>query len=82
MREFSAGDGTQWTAAVHEASGPDYKGRFSFVLSDETGGEYALVDVRWNNARTAQKTLDTMSETELRRRLRSATGRGMSDTRS
>ncbi len=76
MRKFSDSDGAQWTAAVHETPGPDYKGRFYLVLADTAGSECALLDVRWNNERTARRTLDTMSETELRRRLRSATGRG------
>jgi uncharacterized lipoprotein YmbA len=36
----------------------------------------ALLDVRWNAERTALRTLTTMSEVELRRRLASAKGRG------
>jgi hypothetical protein len=76
MRDFLAGDGSAWTADVRESTGPDYKGRFYLVVTDSEGVEAALVDVRWNNERTAKRTIDTMSETELRRRLRSALGRG------
>ena len=77
MREFADGAGARWIATVQERPGPDYKGRYFFYLEPQDGGEgVALVDVRWNSERTAQRTLETMSEVELRRRLRSALGRG------
>lgn len=77
MREFTDQDGRSWTATVRETPGPDYKGRFYFVMApqDDPSGEVALRDVRWNTERTAQRTLETMSVVELRRRLRSAAGR-------
>ena len=79
MREFTDGDGARWVATVRERSGPDYKGRFYFYVEPGDGGEgVALTDVRWNSERTARRTLETMSEVELRRRLRSAVGRGVS----
>jgi hypothetical protein len=77
MREFTDGAGARWVAAVRERPGPDYKGRYYFFAEPQDGGEgVPLVDVRWNSERTAQRTLETMSEVELRRRLRSALGRG------
>jgi hypothetical protein len=77
MREFTDGAGERWTATVRERPGPDYKGRYYFFLAPASGDDgVALVDVRWNSERTAQRTLETMSEVELRRRLRSALGRG------
>ena len=77
MREFTDGEGAGWVATVRERQGPDYKGRYYFFLEPRSGGEgVALLDVRWNSERTAQRTLDTMSQVELRRRLRSAVGRG------
>jgi len=76
MREFSDGQGAAWSATVRERVGPDYKGRYYFWVEPKGGGEgVALLDVRWNSARTAERTLKTMSEVELRRRLRSALGR-------
>jgi hypothetical protein len=45
------------------------------MLPEAGGGDVALVDVRWNSERTAERTLATMSVVELRRRLRSAQGR-------
>ena len=59
----------------------DYKGRHFLVLqpvdSDANGGpaELELREVRWNSERTAARTIATMSEVELRRRLRQARGR-------
>lgn len=68
-------------ASVVSASGVDYKGRHYFVLRPKKGGdEVGLVDVRWNSGRTAERTLATMSEVELRRRLRSALGRQAAPT--
>jgi len=79
MREFTDPEGHTWTAFVQEEPGTDYKGRFYLVMksgSAAEGGWFALKDVRWNTARTAQRTLETMSGVELRRRLRAALGRG------
>ena len=77
MRSFRDDAGSTWVATVRERPGRDYKGRYYFFLEPRGGGEgVALVDVRWNSERTAQRTLGTMSEVELRRRLRSARGRG------
>lgn len=79
MREFEDGEGGRWTARVAERSGVDYKGRFHLVFVREGDGEQAeLTDVRWNTARTADRTLQTMSGVELRRRLHSARGRSRS----
>lgn len=76
MREFTNEAGEAWTASVRERSGPDYKGRYFLWLEPKAGGEgVALLDVRWNGETTARRTLGTLSEVELRRRLRSARGR-------
>lgn len=78
MRQFTDGEGRTWTALAREEPGTDYKGRFYLVLrpADEPEQEYPLEDIRWNNERTARRTMETMSEVELRRRLRTAVGRG------
>lgn len=78
MREFEDREGRSWVATVRERPGPDYKGQFYFYVRPEEGAEedgVALLDVRWNSRRTAERTLDTMSGVELRRRLRQALGR-------
>lgn len=76
MREFDDPEGRRWIASVEERKGPDYKGAFHLVMRPADGGDPVdLEDVRWNSARTARRTLDTMSLVELRRRLRAAAGR-------
>jgi hypothetical protein len=78
MREFTDTQGRTWVASAVEEEGTDYKGRFYLVLSSKDTGEVAeLRDVRWNRGRSARRTLETMSVVELRRRLRSAVGRGV-----
>ena len=77
LRDFTDSTGGTWTASVREDAGPDYKGRYNLVMvpTGDPASEVTLDDVRWNSERTARRTLETMSEVELRRRLRSALGR-------
>lgn len=78
MREFEDEAGRVWVAAAERRPGPDFKGRYRFVVRPREGGEDVRVmldDVRWNSEKTAVRTLETMSDVELRRRLRSARGR-------
>ena len=75
MRQFQNDDGKTWTAAYAQEDGEDYKGRVWLVFKDDADGEFPLTDVRWNSVETAERTLNTMSGVELRRRLRSALGR-------
>jgi hypothetical protein len=77
MRQFTDGNGRSWVATVEEHPGPDYKGRYVFAMERQDGdpSPVFLSDVRWNSERTARRTLETMSQAELRRRLRSASGR-------
>lgn len=77
MRKFEDGAGRAWTARVQEREGLDYKGRFHLVFEAGDGETAELVDVRWNSLRTAERTLLTMSQVELRRRLASARGRSV-----
>jgi hypothetical protein len=79
LRDFTDAEGRAWRASVREEPGADYKGRLYLVLSPLDGGEdasFRLEDIRWNSERSARRSLETMSEVELRRRLRSALGRG------
>ena len=62
--------------------GRDYQGRYFFVVRPEESSEgvegdpgFALPEIRWNSENAARRTLETMSEVELRRRLRTALGR-------
>ena len=77
MREFNDADGRDWVASAVEEDGTDYKGRFYLVMSPADSDDVVeLTDVRWNSERSARRTIASMSVVELRRRLRSATGRG------
>ncbi len=78
MREFRDVDGEPWVASIRERDGDDYKGRYCFFFypgnrPEEEG--VPLVDVRWNSPQTAKRTLTTMSEVELQKRLKVAQGR-------
>ena len=76
MRTFQDETGRDWIATVARREGEDYKGAFHLVMTPSDGGSpVGLADVQWNNERTAERTLTTMSLVELRRRLRSARGR-------
>lgn len=78
MRTFQDSQGRTWTATVRERPGQDYKGRYHLFLTREESEEddgLALLDIRWNTEATARRTLETMSEVELRRRLRQGLGR-------
>lgn len=79
VREFEDETEARWIAGVEERAGIDYQGRYHFVAwrADGTGERVALGDVRWNSEPTARRTLETMSDVELRRRLRSAVGRSV-----
>lgn len=78
MREFSDADGRAWVASAVEEEGTDYKGRYHLVMSPADSDDVVeLRDVRWNSERSAQRTIASMSVVELRRRLRSAAGRGV-----
>jgi len=76
MREFADADGRSWSATAATEETPDYKGRYHLVMEAEDGQRVELTDIRWNSERSAVRTIDSMSVVELRRRLRSATGRG------
>ncbi len=78
MRQFTDEQGVGWVASVAAEQGGDYKGRYYLVLrrpGADDEAPVALEDVRWNSWRTAERTMNTMSSAELRRRLRSARGR-------
>ncbi len=69
MRKFQDEHGRTWVASVRARPGEDYKGRYGLVMAPEGASreeEVELVDVRWNSVKTADRTLQTMSEVELR----------------
>lgn len=73
MKKFSDENGQLWTATAAEESTPRHHGRWFLVFHPEQdpSRHYALPEVRWQTADTAARTLRTMSDFELRRRLKS-----------
>lgn len=74
MKRFKDEQGTEWTASVIEEDTPRHHGRFILVLRPAAGEgpDLILPEVRWQSAHSAERTLNTMGEFELRRRLRIA----------
>ena len=62
-------------AMDRENPGPGDSAGRSAGVEGEAPARLPVQDVRWNSAKTAERTLATASDVELRRRLRSALGR-------
>jgi hypothetical protein len=77
MKRFTAEDGREWVATALEEDTPRHHGRWYLALhpADDTELELAVPEVRWKNRHTAERTLATMSDFELQRRLRIAARR-------
>ena len=74
MKTFKDDEGKEWVATAAEEATPRHHGTWYMVFrgpaADNT--EYPVPEVRWQTAATAARTLRTMSDFELRRRLKSA----------
>jgi len=72
MRTFTDDHGDPWVADAREESTPRHHGRWYLVFrpADRPGRELPMPEVRWQTRETAERTVRTMSEVELRRRLR------------
>lgn len=71
MRTFLDAAGRAWVASAREEATPRHHGRWHLVFHPEgdVADLHAMPEVRWQTAATAERTLLTMSEFELRRRL-------------
>jgi len=71
MRTFVDGEGASWLASVREENTPRHHGRWYLVMHPADAPEelMAMPEVRWQTRPSAERTLKTMSEFELRRRL-------------
>ena len=74
MKHFTDEKGAEWVATALEEDTPRHHGRWYLVLhpADGSGPELMLPEVRWQSRHSAERTLATMSDFELRRRLRMA----------
>ena len=72
MKTFSDENGREWVATAREEDTPRHHGRWYMVLHPAGAEDEALAvpEIRWKNRHTAERTLSTMSDFELRRRLR------------
>lgn len=77
MRSFTDDAGREWIATAYEEDTPRHHGRWFLVFHpvDSPDRDLAMPEVRWQTRQTAERTIGTMSEIELRRRLRTVRGR-------
>ncbi|HUF12835.1 MAG TPA: hypothetical protein VMN78_07045 [Longimicrobiales bacterium] len=77
MRNFRDDRGRAWTASAREEDTPRHHGRWVLVFhpADDLAALIPLPEVRWQTAQSAERTLRTMAEFELVRRLLSARAR-------
>ena len=82
MRNFQDEQGREWTATAREESTPRHHGRWylAFHPAADPATLIPLPEVRWQTAQSARRTLGTMSEFELLRRLVTARNRTGVDT--
>lgn len=69
MVTFQDASGQRWVAGEEDT--PRHHGRWYMILHPESDPQnvLALPEVRWQTRATAERTLETMSVFELRRRL-------------
>ena len=77
MRTFKNEDGQNWIAEAAPEATVRHHGAWYLVFrrASAAGHTLEVPEVRWQTAATAERTLRTMGEFELRRRLHSAIAR-------
>jgi hypothetical protein len=72
MKSFRDDTGATWTATVRKEVTPRHHGKWYLVFaSGDASTTLPMGEVRWQTRASAERTLRTMSEAELRRRLAS-----------
>lgn len=71
MKEFADETGSRWVASAREEQTPRHHGRWFLVFhpAHDDSAPLSMPEVRWQTRATAARTLQTMSDFELRRRL-------------
>jgi hypothetical protein len=71
MKSFQDETGNPWVASAREEQTPRHHGRWYLVIHPAGQPERLrpMAEVRWQSRASAQRTLATMSDFELRRRL-------------
>jgi hypothetical protein len=77
MRRVVDESGREWIVTAREEETPRHHGRWymTFVQADDEAAECPYPDVRWQTYETGERTIQTMSDFELKRRLTSAVSR-------
>ena len=77
MRNFLDDQGREWTATAREESTPRHHGRWylAFHPAADAAALLPLPEIRWQTEQSAARTLRTMSEFALLRRLLAARNR-------
>jgi hypothetical protein len=81
MKQFTDESGAAWIASAREEHTPRHHQRWYLVfhpVADESA-LLAMPEVRWQTRATAERTLRTMSEFELRRRLHTVRERALQE---
>jgi len=85
MRNFPDDQGREWTATAREEMTPRHHGRWylAFHPAADPAALIPLPEIRWQTRQSAERTIRTMSEFELLRRLLAARARtGVQSTAS
>ena len=81
MRQFTDEAGATWVVTVREERTPRHHQRW-YLVFHEAAAEATLLpmpEVRWQTRATAERTIRTMSEFELRRRLHTVRERALQE---
>jgi hypothetical protein len=69
MKTFTDESGSSWVASAREEDTPRHHTRWYLTFEGPDGSVFPTPEVRWQTRATAERTLLTMSDFELRRRL-------------
>lgn len=69
MKTFTDENGSSWIASACEEETPRHHTRWYLILGGADGSVFPIPEVRWQTRATAERTLLSMSDFELRRRL-------------
>lgn len=74
MKQFADEQGAPWVATARQEQTPRHHGKWYMVFhpAGDEAHTYAVPEVRWQTSATGARTIRTMSDFELRRRLKSA----------
>jgi hypothetical protein len=77
MKTFRAENGESWVASAEREDTERHHGIWFLIFhrAGDSSERFPVFEVRWQTRATAERTLRTMSDLELQRRLKSAIAR-------